>query len=234
LPDTAALVVGCIGKIAPTITDALETSHLPFTVGLPDLMGVNIQRRQPAPAAAEGVNALHVSQVQDFPVLLRGVTDDHGLARFVRAGGHVHDRLPPQHHDGLLIHRQIGEIIGVHEDVRIRLVVIHAAFEELKVFVRDEFQVTTLAVGVEASCVPQITPSSAPGRPIDRAWPTDRPGRPIDRYDPTTEIWRTRLEKLRTSRLLGRLLVASCARPREAACRLGVRHLANLSGSLAP
>jgi hypothetical protein len=52
----------------------------------------------------------------------------------------------------------------------------------------------------------------------------------LERLGATAENWRTRLEKLRTGRLLGRFFTASRERLRETARRLGVHHLANLGG----
>lgn len=49
----------------------------------------------------------------------------------------------------LLIHRDVGEVVGVDEDVGLRLEVIEAATEEPVVLVGVGIQVTTGAVGVE-------------------------------------------------------------------------------------
>ena len=90
-----------------------------------------------------------VAQVEDLAALLRRVADDDRLARVVRAGGHVPQRLPPEHADRLLGHRDVGEVVGVDEDVGVGLVVVEAAFEELEVLVGDEGEVPAGAVGVE-------------------------------------------------------------------------------------
>src|SRR3712207_7208591 len=45
----------------------------------------------------------------------------HRLARFMGAGGHLPQRLPAQHADGLLGHRDIGKVVGVDEDVGLGL-----------------------------------------------------------------------------------------------------------------
>jgi hypothetical protein len=56
----------------------------------------------------------------------------------------------------------------------------------------------------------------------------------LERLGTTAENWQARLEKLRTGRLLGRFFAASRERLRETARRLGMHHLANLGGCLAP
>jgi REP element-mobilizing transposase RayT len=55
----------------------------------------------------------------------------------------------------------------------------------------------------------------------------------FDRLGSSEAIWRQRLEKLAGGRLLGRFFASSRQRLRETAQRLGVHHLANLSGCLA-
>jgi REP element-mobilizing transposase RayT len=52
----------------------------------------------------------------------------------------------------------------------------------------------------------------------------------FDRLGSSAESWWARLEKLSRGRLLGRFFAASRERLRQVAGRLGVRHLANLSG----
>ena len=82
-----------------TNTGLSAPSHVPFTVGLPDLLGLNIQSRQPPAAVAIGVDDLDVAQVEDLAVLLRGMTGDHRLPRDVGAGAEFPQRLPPQDPD---------------------------------------------------------------------------------------------------------------------------------------
>src|SRR5262249_49083924 len=51
--------------------------HLPGLVRLPDPPpAFDLQGGQPAPAVAEGVDALEIPQVENFSVLLRRVADD--------------------------------------------------------------------------------------------------------------------------------------------------------------
>ncbi len=52
----------------------------------------------------------------------------------------------------------------------------------------------------------------------------------LDRLGSNVESWQTRLEKLRSGRLLGRFFAASRERLRQAATHLRVHHLANLGG----
>ena len=52
----------------------------------------------------------------------------------------------------------------------------------------------------------------------------------FDRLGSSAESWWGRLEKLAQEKLLGRFFASSRARLREVAQRLGVRHVANLSG----
>ena len=52
----------------------------------------------------------------------------------------------------------------------------------------------------------------------------------LDRLGSDAESWRARLDKLRSSRLFGRLFAASRERLREVAERLDVRRVANLAG----
>ena len=52
----------------------------------------------------------------------------------------------------------------------------------------------------------------------------------LERLGSSVGSWRARLEKLRSGRLLGRFFAASRERLRAVAQRLGVHHLANLSG----
>jgi hypothetical protein len=52
----------------------------------------------------------------------------------------------------------------------------------------------------------------------------------LNRLGTTAESWQERLAKLKSGRLLGRFFAASRERLREAATRLRVHHLANLSG----
>jgi hypothetical protein len=52
----------------------------------------------------------------------------------------------------------------------------------------------------------------------------------FDRLGSSAESWWGRLEKLAQGRLLGRFFASSRARLRQVAKRLGVRHVANLSG----
>ena len=55
----------------------------------------------------------------------------------------------------------------------------------------------------------------------------------LARLGSSAERWHSRLEKLKTGRLLGRFFAASRDRLREVATRLGVHHLANLGGCAA-
>jgi hypothetical protein len=52
----------------------------------------------------------------------------------------------------------------------------------------------------------------------------------FDRLGTSGESWWSRLEKLKSGRLLGRFLAANRERLREVARGLGVHHLANLAG----
>jgi hypothetical protein len=52
----------------------------------------------------------------------------------------------------------------------------------------------------------------------------------FDRLGSSAMIWRARLEKLRTGRLLGRCLAATRQKLRDVAERLNVRGIANLAG----
>lgn len=90
-------------------------------------LGLEFQVHQPPAPVAERIDALQVAEVQDLARLLRRVADDHDLARLVRAGGHVPQRLPPQHPGVLLGHRDVGEVVGVDEDVRPGLVEVESA-----------------------------------------------------------------------------------------------------------
>ena len=63
---------------------AIERRSVPLPVRLPDFPAVDVQRRQPAAAVAEGVDADDVAEVEDFADLLRGVADDGDLAVLVR------------------------------------------------------------------------------------------------------------------------------------------------------
>ena len=63
------------------------------------------------------------------------------LARDVRAGDAVAERLPAQDLGGLLIHRQVRFVLGVDEDVRLGLVVVATASEEREVLGGDPRQI---------------------------------------------------------------------------------------------
>jgi ribosomal protein S14 len=52
----------------------------------------------------------------------------------------------------------------------------------------------------------------------------------LERLGSSSIRWTNRLERLRTSRWIGRFFAASRAKLREAASKLGVRHLMNLAG----
>ena len=174
--------------------------HPPFPVRLPDLPGPHVQRRQPAAAVAVGVDALQVAEVEDLAALLRRVADDDRLARVVRAGGHVPQRLPPQHADGLLGHREVGVVVGVDEDVGVGLVVVEAAFEELEVLLGDEREVPPGAVGVERRDAAHAAARSSGGRP-------ERASRSIWSWLPRSGTRRQRrprsMSRSRTPRLSG-------------------------------
>ena len=120
------------GGTAATNNGASKPSHVSFTVGLPDLLSLNIQSRQPTSSVAVGVDDLDVSQVEDLAVLLRGMTGDHRLPRVVRPGvisrNDSHRSIMGCSSIGM-----IGEVVGVDEDVGVGLVIIEAAFEELEV-----------------------------------------------------------------------------------------------------
>ena len=111
---------------------ASKPPRVPFTVGLPVLLGLDIQSCQPSTAVAEGVDDLEVPQVEDLAVHLRGMTGDHHFPRNVRLGNAVSYRLPPQGRCCLLAHREIRFVAGVDEYVTLGFVKIKAAIEELE------------------------------------------------------------------------------------------------------
>ncbi len=77
-------------------------------------------------AIAVGVDAFQMAQVQDFPAPLRGVPHDGGFARDVWLGNIVLQRHPTKRIDMLVAQLLVKGVIGVHEYVRGRLVIIAA------------------------------------------------------------------------------------------------------------
>jgi hypothetical protein len=59
-------------EMAVTAATNVESKlpHIPFTVGLPDLLGLNVHSRQPAASVTIGVYNLDVPQVEDLAILL--------------------------------------------------------------------------------------------------------------------------------------------------------------------
>ena len=81
--------------------------QLPGLVRLPDTPpAFDLQASQPAPAVAEGVDALEVAQVQNLPVLLGRVADDGDLAGTVSLGDR-RERGPAQATPLLLMQGQV-------------------------------------------------------------------------------------------------------------------------------
>jgi hypothetical protein len=50
----------------------------------------------------------------------------------MRIGNRVAERFPAEHWVGLFVHRQVGFVVGVEEDMGVALVVAQASFEELE------------------------------------------------------------------------------------------------------
>src|SRR5262245_16884545 len=98
---------GCLHPLCPS---GHSLPQLPGLIRLPDpLPTFDLQGGQPAPAVAEGVDALEVAQVQKLPVLLRRVADDCDLAGTVALGEPPSSsRLSPP----LLYHRAAGQPVG--------------------------------------------------------------------------------------------------------------------------
>ena len=76
------------------------------------------------------------------------------LPEVVQAGGHVPERLPTEHADRLIGHRDVGEVVGVDEDVAVGLVEVQAALQELVVLVGDQREIPAWPVRVERRRVP--------------------------------------------------------------------------------
>ena len=115
-------------------------AQVALLVGLPDLPCVDVQGCQPAAAVAIGVDANQVAQVEDLAGLLRRVPSDHRLARNVWAG--IPSRSDSQRNSqaGWSIHRQVGVVLRMDEDVRVGFVPIATALEERRVLGRDPCQ----------------------------------------------------------------------------------------------
>ena len=76
---------------------------------------------------------MQIGQVQHFSARLRRVPHDYNLAGDVRAGHEVVQRTPTQHFAGLLLQGKLRQVIGVDEQVHVRLEERAAAFEETPV-----------------------------------------------------------------------------------------------------
>lgn len=80
---------------------ARSGSQAPAVVRLPDLLRVDVERRQPAAAVAERIDADDVPKIQDLARLLGGMTHDRPLAGNVGRRNHVAELLPAQGVDRL-------------------------------------------------------------------------------------------------------------------------------------
>jgi hypothetical protein len=120
---------GCLHPFCPS---GHSLPQLPGLIRLPDPPPTfDLQGGQPAPAVAEGVDALEVAQVQKLPVLLQRVADDGDLAGTVALGDR-RQRGPAQATPLLLVQGQVPVVVGVDENVADGFVVVPAPLDELQ------------------------------------------------------------------------------------------------------
>ena len=130
-------------------------------VGLPVLIGINMEAGEPAATAWIGIDADGVAEVGRDVRLLGGVTTDHNLTRHVRFRGSK--LLVNQSKRLLLIEWDVVFEIGVNEDVGVRFQIGSALSQELPVG-RWNIIKSTRAIGFKRlGAAPYIKPVSAVG-----------------------------------------------------------------------
>src|SRR5205823_553381 len=87
----------------------------------------------------------NVTKVKNFARLLRRMADDRQLAIFVRRRHMKMQMLPEQQIVRLLIQRNIGRVIRVHEEVRPNLVISPASANERQMLFRNIAQLPIVA-----------------------------------------------------------------------------------------
>ena len=102
-----------------------------ISVDLPRLSTLDVKPRQPTSAPTISVQTNHVSQIKNFTVSLRRVSDHNGFARLMGRRPIFSMTLPDQHLWILVAHGQFRIITCMHKKVRFSLVERHATFEEL-------------------------------------------------------------------------------------------------------
>jgi hypothetical protein len=119
----------------------------PPLIDLPHPPALHVQRRQPAAEAAARVDADQVLKVEDL--FLGRVADDGDLPRRVRSGNGLAEREPAERVIVLPIEGEIGPVVRVHEEVRVRLEVGDAALQEPEVLSRHKVERPARPVGVQ-------------------------------------------------------------------------------------
>ena len=89
-----------------------------LAIDLPDLAGRGVKRSEPPTAPAIGVDADEMTQIENFAVLERRVSDDRRLARHVRPGSPHLQRLPAHGLPMLFGKSPLGLVVGVGKKMR--------------------------------------------------------------------------------------------------------------------
>jgi hypothetical protein len=99
-------------------------------------------------------------RLENLGVLLLRVAHEHGLAGIVRLLVRGVEQLPAQRELRLLVHRQVGPVVGVREDAVLGFVVRQAGVEERPVLGRDFGERAAEAIGIERGDAAAVFPIS--------------------------------------------------------------------------
>jgi len=106
----------------------LILANFAFFIGLPILIGIDIQAGQPTAKDGASIDANSESDVLDETHGLGSVATDDSFAGFVTP--HVSKALPEQHPVGLVIQIEIGSETSMHKDLFRGFEASHSLLEE--------------------------------------------------------------------------------------------------------
>ena len=127
VPRLAVYLEDAYGSISPRSTIRLFYTQIPALIHLPPPSVRHFERSEQSAGAAAGVDADQMPQVKD--VVLRRVAHNGDLARAMRSRQEVLKRKPTECLAVLSFEGQVRLVVGVNEEVRVRLDERQTAFE---------------------------------------------------------------------------------------------------------